>query len=88
VTPNLPVPKLWFYRLSGLKEPTRSLSHPTSDRVGVVVAHLTSSQFEIKEIQPTEWTGLPPADFPAQDFLSELLVYLSHEKIRAGRSAN
>jgi hypothetical protein len=37
--------------------------------------------FEIKEIQPAERTGFPLAHFPAQDFLSDLPLYLTHQKV-------
>ena len=37
--------------------------------------------FEIKEIQPAERAGFPPAYFPVQEFLAGLLVYLIQEKI-------
>ena len=36
--------------------------------------------FEIKEIQPAERTGFPPAHFPAQDLVSDLPFRLSRQK--------
>jgi hypothetical protein len=37
---------------------------------------------EIKEVQPAERTGFPTEHLPAQDFLSDLPLYLTRQKVQ------